>query len=566
MNLVTRATVILALLLTATAAMAQYHDPRALAGDPLTATAPLAPKLTGLGEVSMQVTTTSPESQYFFDQGLRLTYGFNHSEALRSFKEAARLDPSNAMAWWGQALVLGPNINLLMMPYVVEQTWAAMQQAIALKGNTSQKERELIEALALRYAATDDSQQAERNQAWADAMLALAQRYPDDPDIATLTASAMMNLSPWNYWHNDGTPYARTVLVIDMLSGITAANPQHTGAMHYYIHITEAQQPQLAEQAADNLRGQTPNAGHLLHMPSHIYMRVGRYADAYTVNVAASQADETYIAACNAQGIYPMGYYPHNMHFLVWSAQSMGRYGDALNNARRIAGKVPDYVGEIGDESPTGQHADAWQLFEVFLSQPLFTMARFGDWDAVLAEPQPPQAAQFMTGAWHYARGLAYVHTDEKRKARKELKRMRKLINSDALADYPASLNGARTVLNIAAEVLDGEIAAASGNYDEAIAALSTAVRLQDSLYYMEPPDWFMPSRHYLGALLLEADRPREAETVYWADLRRNPNNGFALFGVAQAQAAQGLDNSAVMARFDTAWADADHELTSSRY
>ena len=556
----------LTLLFLGNVAQAQYHDPRALEADPVNATQALAPKLDGVGEHTLPVSTANPESQYFFNQGLRLTYAFNHSEALRSFKEAARLDPENAMAWWGQALVLGPNINLPMMPYVLEQTWQALQRAVALRDKVTDKERGLIDALAMRYAATPDDRQAERNRAWADAMLVLADLYPDDPDIATLTSSAIMNLSPWDYWHNDGTPYARTTRVLEMLGKATQNFPQHTGALHYYIHITEAQRPDLGEAAAELLSGITPGAGHLLHMPSHIYMRLGRYADTYAVNKAASAADEAYIAASNAQGLYAMGYYPHNVHFMVWSAQSMGRYGDAMTAARQIEAKIPEFIGDIGVESPTGRYADAWQLFEIFLAQPMYTMARFGDWQAVLNEPQPPAAAQFMTGVWHYARGLAYVHTDNRRKAGKELRRLEKLIASDTLAEYPASLNGARILLTIAAGVLEGEIEAAAGDYDDAITALSEAVRLQDSLLYMEPPDWFMPSRHYLGAVLLDAGRAREAETVYWADLRKNPNNGYALFGVAQAQAAQDKDNSAVLARFKNAWANADRELSSSRF
>lgn len=564
-------TLLLSSLSWASIVQAQYHDPRAIEADPLNATSALAPKLEGVGVHGMAVTTNNPESQFFVDQGLRLTYAFNHSEALRSFKEAARLDPDNAMAWWGQALVLGPNINLPMMPYVVEQTWDALQRAVALRDNVSDKElsdkeRALIDALALRYAATPDDAQHRRDKAYSLAMIQLTEKYPDDPDIATLTASAIMNLSPWDYWHNDGTPYARTTQVLDMLSRTSENFPQHTGALHYYIHITEAQRPQLAEKAADQLSGLTPNAGHLLHMPSHIYMRLGRYADAYAVNAVASKADEAYIAACNAQGLYAMGYYPHNVHFMVWSAQSMGRYDDALTVARKIESKIPEFVGEIGDESPTGQQADAWQMFETFLSQPLYTMVRFGDWDAILNEPQPPQAARFMTGIWHYARGLAQVHSGNESNAKKELRHLTALIESDELAQYPASLNGARTLLTIAARVLEGELKAADGDYDDAIAKLSEAVRLQDTLMYMEPPDWFMPSRHYLGAVLLDAGRANEAETVFWADLKKNPNNGHALFGVAQAQEAQGRDNTAVMERFTKAWASADRPLTTARY
>lgn len=557
-------TVMLALLL-ATPVFAQFHDPRALEADPLSAQGPIAPRLTGLGELTVKVSTDNAESQYFFDQGLRLTYGFNHSEALRSFKEAARLDPDNAMAWWGQALVLGPNINLPMMPYVAEQTVAAVNRAVALRSGVTVKEVALIDALALRYSLTEDADQSALNQLYADAMTELAAKYPDDPDIATLTASALMNLSPWNYWAGDGLPYPRTVVVMEILQRTMANHPQHTGALHYYIHIVEAQQPRLAEAVADALSGSTPGAGHLLHMPSHIYMRVGRYADSYAVNTAASEADSTYIAQCRVQGLYPVAYYPHNMHFLVWSAQMMGRYEDALRAAREISGKIPDFIGDPTAQ-PTGAGSDAWLLFETFLSQPLFTMARFGDWDTVLEEPRPREAARFMTGIWHYARGLAYIHTGNERKAKKEAKALAAIRNELGIDEYPASLNGAGALLRIAAAILEGEIDAAEGDYDDAIASLSTAVRLQDGLFYMEPPDWFMPSRHYLGAALLDAGRADEAETVYWQDLRKNPNNGYSLFGLMQAQRVQGKDTVKTEALFEQAWVGADHALSSSRY
>lgn len=547
-------------------ANAQYHDPRALNTDPLLADAAIAPRLEGLGDAGFSVTTGSDDSQYFFNQGLRLTYAFNHSEALRSFKEAARLDPDNAMAWWGQALVLGPNINLPMMPYVTDQALGAMQRALELSDGATEKERDLIEALSVRYVEPGaESDAARLNVAYAEAMRMLAARYLADPDVATLAASAIMNQSPWDYWYADGQPYQRTREVMALLEKTIEEYPEHTGALHYYIHITEAQVPQQGEAAADALNGLAPGAGHLVHMPSHIYMRVGRYADAYTVNEKASAADSEYIAACNAQGLYPVGYYPHNVHFMVWSAQAMGRYGDAMAAARQISAKIPAFIADP-EQQPTGAGADAWMLFETFLAQPIYTMVRFGDWEAVLAESKPAENALFMNGVWRYARGLAFVHTDNATAARDELTALREILDSPGIAAYPASLNGAAKLLQIAAALLAGEIAAAAGSYDAAIGLLELAVRLQDGLLYMEPPDWFMPSRHYLGAVLLEAGYPGEAETVYWADLRKNPGNGFALYGVLLAQREQGKVTVAIEERFDQAWSDADHQLTSSRY
>jgi tetratricopeptide (TPR) repeat protein len=548
-------------------ALAQYHDPRALAANPLTNRSPIAPRLTGLGDVSMRVTTRNANSQYFFDQGMRLTYAFNHSEALRSFKEAARLDNNNAMAWWGQALVLGPNINLPMMPYVTEQAWGAIRTAQSLKRFVTAKEATLIDALAARYSSDPDADRAQLNQAYADAMTDVLAEYSFDPDVATLYASAIMNLSPWDYWRGDGSPYGRTETVLQVLEDTINGYPIHTGALHYYIHITESVDPARGEGAADLLDRLAPGAGHLVHMPSHIYMRRGRYADSYRINVEAAKADESYIAQCQAQGLYAVGYYPHNMHFLVWSAQILGRRQDALNAARKIQSRI----GRVVDETapmPTGSNADAWLLFETFLSQPLYTMVRFGQWGKVLTEPKPDTSARFMTGVWHYARGLAFVHTGKARKSRRELKALRKVLSGRSFREYPASLNGAVSLLQIGEQILAGEIAAAKNDYNEAIAYLSTAVRLQDGIVYMEPPDWYFPSRHYLGAILLEAGRPAEAETVYWQDLRKNPVNGYALIGLQQAQLAQGqTDRAAETAnRLKSAWSQADVKLTNSRY
>ena len=548
-------------------AAGQFHDPRALEINPQTATGPIAPRLDNLGNVSLRVTTDSTESQFFFDQGLKLSYGFNHSEALRAFKEAARLDPRNAMAWWGQALVLGPNINLPMMPYVREQALAAINRAKSLQTGLSVREIMLINALATRYSNDENIEQPKLDQEYANAMANVLARFPYDPDIATLYASAIMNMSPWDYWRADGTPYARTETVLQTLEDAINRAPEHTGALHYYIHITEAAAPERGEAMADMLDGLAPGAGHLVHMPSHIYMRTGRYADAYRVNQLASIADENYIAQCQAQGIYTVGYYNHNVHFLVWSAQFLGRSEDAMRHAREIRSRVQAAI-DIGQESPTGIGADAWMLFETFLSQPLYTMTRFGQWEQILAEPKPMESARFMTGVWHYSRGLAYLYTDEKRKAKKELKGLQKILQQADIYEYPASLNGAGKLLLIAENILAGELAAANDDYEDAIALLSTAVRLQDGIAYMEPPDWYFPSRHYLGAILLEAGKPAEAATVYWADLRKNPVNGFALTGLREAQLAMGDAVAAAETeqRLKAAWVQADVQLTSSRF
>jgi len=548
------------LLASVMTAGAQIHDPRAIKADPATAQGPIAPRLDGLGDHHFPVTTTNPasqSSQYFFDQGLRLTYGYNHSEALRAFKEAVRLDPGNAMAYWGWALVLGPNLNLPMLPDVVPQAYAAIRAAVSLTDSVSFKERDLIEALAQRYTSDPEAPRTELDLAWSDALGQLVIKYPDDLDIATLYAASLMNLNPWNYWTRDGQPRDNTDTLITTLQSVIERDPQHPGALHYHIHAVEARHPEWAEVSADTLGGLMPGAGHMVHMPSHIYMRLGRYADSYDANLRASLADEAYITQCRAQGLYPLGYYPHNVHFLAWSAMFQGRKQAAIAASRKVAEKVPADLG-----------SDTWLLYQTFLGQPLYTMVRFGMWDEILNEPQPPEQARYLNGIWHYARGLAYVNTGSRRKAGTELKRLRAIRSNPDSEDEYVGFGHVPTLLTIATEILAAEITAERHRYDTAIAHLERAVRLQDSLPYNEPPDWYFPVRHYLGAVLLEAGYPVEAEIVYWQDLRKSRDNGYALFGLAQALEAQNQTEQLadVQSRFQRAWADADIELTSSRF
>jgi tetratricopeptide (TPR) repeat protein len=533
------------------------HDDRALAEDPRLAPGQLAPVLEGLGDNHYPVTTSSEQAQAFFDQGLKLTYGFNHQEALRAFKEAARLDPDCAMAYWGWALVLGPNLNLPMRPEVVGQAWDAVHLALARKDGVSEKERGLIDALATRYTDDPEADRTRPDRAYADAMGKLHERYPEDNDLATLYAAALMNTMPWDYWTRDGHPKARTGTVVDVLEAVIERDPHHEGALHYYIHIIEPVDARRGERAADLLRGLAPGAGHLVHMPSHIYMQLGRYAEALDANVAASAADEGYITQCRAQGIYPLNYYPHNVHFVAWAAMMRGRSAQALEAARKLADAVPDDM-----------HGNDWALYETFLGMPLFVMARFGMWEAVLAEPQPPKGARYWTGIWHYARGLAFVHRDEPGEARHELKALRKLAGAAKSGETMIGFADAGRLLEIAREVLEGELDARARRFDTAIAHLDRALRLEAALAYNEPPDWYYPVRHTLGAVLLEAGRLDEAATVYWQDLEENPDNGFALFGLWQALKTAG-DHSAASAigqRYRTAWADADVKLSTSRF
>ena len=533
------------------------HDERALKEDPRLAPGQLAPVLEGLGEHHHNVTTGSERAQLFFDQGLKLTYGFNHQEALRAFKEAARLDPDCAMAYWGWALVLGPNLNLPMRPEVVPQAYEAIQMAVARKAKVTPKERAYIDALANRYADDAEADRAPLDAAYAKAMARLHEKYPDDNDAATLYAASLMNLSPWNYWSRDGRPRENTPKLLAALEEVISRDRHHEGALHYYIHAVEPVDPGRGEKAADLLRGLAPGAGHLLHMPSHIYMQLGRYAESVESNTLASLADEGYITQCRAQGIYPLNYYPHNVHFLGWAAAMQGRRSMAIESARKVASKVPeDFKGDV------------WGLFQTFLGMPYYALVRFGEWKTVLQEPKPPERTRLLTGMWHYARGLAYTHTDRTKKARKELKALSGIAGDPAIADLPSGLNKVHKLLTIATEVLSGELSAREGDYKTALGHLERAVRLEDSQRYNEPPDWFQPVRHSLGAVLLEAGRPEEAEVVYWQDLKKNRENGYALYGLWMSLDAQGRTEEAeeISERFRLAWADAEVKLTSSRY
>jgi tetratricopeptide (TPR) repeat protein len=550
---------IVLVIFSVTHSIARIHDSRALEADPTKATLPIAPKLDGLGDYQFKVTTNNPASQLFFNQGLNLTYAFNHSEALRAFQEAVRLDKNNAMAYWGWALVLGPNLNLPMIPSVAPQAYEAIQKAVKLKHAVSKKERAFIESLAKRYSATQVEDRAPLDRAYAEAMQALVHRYPDDLDAATLYAASLMNLSPWDYWNLDGSPKGNTTKILDTLQSVVDREPRHAGALHYYIHTVEARHPKRGEKHADMLGGLMPGAGHLVHMPSHIYMRVGRFADSYEANRRATEADESYITQCRAQGIYPLNYYPHNIHFMAWSAMVLGRPDEALVAARKIVEKVPNELSS---------NKNVWALYETFLSQPTFVMVRFGMWEKMLSEPRPDADSRFMIGIWHYGRALAFIHTGRLDEARQELAPLVEARKAMSQIEHYIGFGAAKVLLTIAEEIVRGEMNHAEGSTFEGLAHLERAVRLEDGLRYNEPPDWYFPVRQFLGAMLLDAGRPNEAEVVYAADLRKNPENGYSLYGLFTALTEQGKNNdaTAVKNRFDKAWAGSTHKLTSSRF
>jgi tetratricopeptide (TPR) repeat protein len=519
-------------------------------------TGELAPRLQNLGAHTFPVTTKSRKAQLFVNQGVNLAYGFNHAEAGRAFREAARLDPDCAMCYWGQAVVLGPNINVPMSPDDEPKAYELAQKAVAMKARATPRERAYIDAVARRYTGRKEDRDA-GNRAFADAMGVLAKKYPADLDAQTMYAESLMDLRPWNYWTGDGRPYPGTEEIVATLESVLARNKNHPGANHLYIHAVEAtKSPERAEAAADRLGGLMPGAGHMVHMPSHIYQRVGRYADAAAANVAAAKADEDYISQCRAQGIYPMAYYPHNIHFLWYATTAEGRSAEAIAAARKTAAQVSD------------EQMDALPLLGAFRVVPYYALARFGKWDEVLAEPIPADRHLYPRAVSHYVRGLAHLRKGNLDEAEKELGQVRKFAADKALDYTLFSPNTAAAIFAPAPEVLAGELAAQRKQYDIAIAHLERAVRLEDSLFYTEPEEWHYPSRQALGAVLLEAGRAREAETVYWDDLRRHSDNGWSLFGLAQALRAQDkkAEADAVQARFDKAWGRADVKLSSSRF
>jgi tetratricopeptide (TPR) repeat protein len=516
----------------------------------------LAPRLQNLGAHTFKVTTKNARAQQFVNQGINLTYGFNHAEAARAFAEAARLDPACAMSYWGQALVIGPNINAAMNPDDEPKAFELVQKAVSLKNRATPRERDYIDALAKRYTGKGADRQA-ADRAFADAMRTLTKKYPKDLDAATIFAESLMDLRPWNYWTRDGMPLAGTSEAIAALERVIAANPKHPGALHYWIHLWEPVVPERAEKEADRLLPLMPGAGHIVHMPAHIYLRTGRYADVVSSNERAVAADEEYIAQCRAQGMYPLSYYPHNIHFVWLGATMSGQSSLAVESARKTASAVAKAT------------AEQMPFVQGFTVVPYYAMVRFGKWDELLAEPKPLHDSIFTRGIWHFARGSALAGKSRLDEAQQELAALEKIVSDPELTKVTAfSINSAEVILKVAPDVLAGDIAARRKDYDKAIAHFERAVRHEDALTYTEPPDWHAPVRHWLGAVLLDAGRASEAEVVYWEDLRRNRENGWALWGVHRALTAQAKKEDAALAleRFKKAWARADVTLTTSRF
>ncbi len=521
------------------------------AAEPL---APRVPLFENLGTLHHTITTSSEQAQKYFDQGLRLVYAFNHEEAIQAFEEAARLDPSAAMAYWGVALALGPNINAAMNKADERRAGDALQKARSHSTRASAAEQAYIDALGKRYSGKNRGRAA-LDKAYADAMRSLWRRFPDDPDAGVLFAEAMMDLRPWDLWTVDGRPKVGTEEIVSTLESILARFPDHPGACHFYIHSVEASPtPDRALTCAERLPALMPGAGHLVHMPAHIYIRLGRYHEAAERNTHAAKVDQDYLNGRTLSGNYADGYYAHNLHFLWASLAMEGRRHEALKIARQLTGTITE------DEA----RKDKWK--ELYLPVPVWSMIRFGQWEELLREPAPPKTLRLQQAMWRLGRGMALAASGRLPGSEGEhavLADMARRFGRNRTAEEKTE----RALVKIAERLLAGEIATQRKRYDDAIKSLVEAVKLEETLPYTEPPFWPIPVRHYLGAVLLKAGQPGEAADVYRTDLAKNPQNGWAYFGLIQSLRAQQKDSeaNAMEEQLKSVWAHADVTLTSSR-
>ena len=500
----------------------------------------------GLGAIGYAVTTGSPEAQAWFDQGLAFAYGFNHQEAIRSFRRAQAIDPACAMCFWGEAFALGPNINAPMFEEAVAPAYAAIEKARALREGASEKERGLIDALTRRYAAAPVADRSSLDNAFADAMDALAGQYPEDDFIAALAAEANMDTQPWDYWTDGGrTPKGRTARTVSLLEGVLARNPDHPAAIHLYIHITEASRnPYRAAPHADRLAALAPGLGHLVHMPSHTYYRIGRFKQSLDHNIKAVAADEAYLAEADASILYEYGYYTHNIHFAMTSAQMAGDGARALSMAKKLDEKLPI---DMAAAAPWVQPIKA---------APYYAMAQFADPAAVLALEDPGDALPFLRGAWRYARGEAFARLGETGSAMNEAEAISMLISEADMNDLTGGGVPALDILNIARLTVIARASAAQEDYASAIEAMEEAVALQDQIAYTEPPYWYYPAKQTLAAYVLQSGEAERAEQLFLEALAESPNNAWVLYGLGETYKAQDDKNGAKYARnlFRDAW------------
>ena len=510
----------------------------------------------GLGDVHHTIHTTNPEAQKFFDQGMAFIYAFNHDEARRSFQHAAELDPAAPMPLWGVALAVGPNYNDIDIGNVRENAAAAaITKAKTLAATGSAVERDYVDALAQRFSADASADRPTLLKQYARAMKQLVTKYPDDLDAATLYAEAMMDIHPWQLWAADGSPTEGTLEIVMTLESVLKRDPNHLGANHFYIHAVEASpDPEVALASAKRMETMAPAAGHLVHMPAHIYQRVGEFKDAADANERAVQADRTYFSRYGLNGVvnmYDMMYYSHNMHFMASSCSMEGNFACARDASTQLAEHVLSEVPQAA-------------MLEWFLPMQPWMLVRFQRWDDVLKTPLPDAKLKASTAIWHYARGLAYTGEHDLQQAAAEREHLSESIRTLPSDISPAFLNPAATVLNLALTVLNARIAEAKSDHTKAIELWRSAVKQQDALFYNEPPDWYYPIRESLGGALLRDGQATEAETIFRDDLKQNPRSGRSLFGLYQSLKAQHRDADAawVETQFKAAWKDADSQIT----
>lgn len=518
-----------------------------------------APLFEQMGDNHFKISTSSKLAQQFFDQGLVLAYGLNHAEALRSFEEAARLDPNCAMCYWGISYVLGPNINASMDKELLQQAVDAIHKAVSLIDGCTNKEKGMIWAMTKRYPEDETNDLTLYNSAYANAMKQIYNEHTSDPDVGCLYAEALMNEHPWNFWTKDGEPQAWTPNILKVLETILEKDPKHPGANHYYIHAIEASPfPEKGLKSANALRDLVPDAGHLLHMPSHIYIRTGNYHEGSLANERAARADSLYIANCKAQGVYPLAYYPHNYHFLAATATLEGRGAQAIKAAYQVAANTDTRL----------MAQPGWGTLQHYSTIPYFVLVKFGQWDKILGISKPDESLKYPLAIWHYAQGMAHLGKNDIKAGQRELSRIQEIEKDSSIYDIQIwDLNSVGAVVNMASLVLEGEIASSVGDHILAKKKLQEALDIEGTLTYTEPPDWFFSIRHALGAILMEGQWFTEAEKVYLDDLKLFPNNGWALKGLSESLIAQGKNEQAqvINKRFNKAMKYADLNIPASR-
>lgn len=516
----------------------------------------VAPLLPGLDAVNYPITTKDTLVQRYFNQGMTLAYGFNHAEAARSFFYATKLDPNCAMAFWGYAYVLGPNYNAGMEDDNYQRAYEAIQKAKSLTGSATQKEKQIIEVMALRYVAKPPEDRSFLDMEYSKAMKTLYNRYPDDTEISSLYAESLMNLHPWDLNEKDGTEKPWTVEIVALLEGLIAKNPNHPGAHHFYIHAVEAsstpERSNASAKAFDD--GLVSGSGHLLHMPSHTYIRTGEYHKGTLANIAAVQADSTYVTTCHAQGAYPLAYYPHNYHFMAATATLEGNSHWAMIGANKVSEHVhPEIMKQPG-----------WGTLQHFYTIPYYVAVKFKKWDDILEMDLETYDLNYPKAIRHYAEGMAHLGLGNLDKAKTELSQIQELSKDESLKEVTVwDINSVYELVQIAEKVLSAEIMAKEGNFESSIKLLNEAIVIEDALNYNEPPDWFFSVRHHLGAIQLSAGKFNEAIVTYNEDLDRLPNNGWAHYGLKQAY--QNLNDAKNVSKIDelikNSWAFADIEL-----